>query len=198
MQLVGDDALNRRVAKTWPDQRLISGDKLDTIRRYRQQLDASSVGSANLRNGRRLYQETCGNCHKLFGEGGTIGPELTGAQRHDLNYWLENMVDPSANVPQQYKMSVVVTTDGRVLSGMVGETTRRTIALQTPDERLILERASIEEIRPSDLSIMPEGQLEKLSDADLRDLVAYLMSRARTEDQAATVDDAEPAPLPSK
>jgi hypothetical protein len=59
---------------------------------------------------------------------------------------------------------------------MVGETTRRTIALQTPDERLILERASIEEIRPSDLSIMPEGQLEKLSDADLRDLFGYLMA----------------------
>jgi putative heme-binding domain-containing protein len=176
MQLVGDDALNRRVAKTWPDQRLISGDKLQTIRRYRQQLDDPSTASANLRNGRRIYQETCGNCHKLFGEGGTIGPELTGAQRHDLNYWLENMVDPSANVPQQYKMSVVVMADGRVLSGMVGESTRRTIALQTPDERLILDRSSIAEIRPSDLSIMPEGQLEKLSDADLRDLFGYLMA----------------------
>ncbi len=176
MQLVGDDALIRRIAKTWPDHRPIADDKLQTIQHYRDALDEPTRASADLRNGRRVFQETCGKCHKLFGEGGTIGPELTGAQRGNLDYWLDNMVDPSAAVPDQYKMSVVVLTDGRLLSGLVVEQSKRTLTLQTPTDRLVLQQSAIDEIRPSPLSIMPEGQLEKLSDADLRDLVGYLMS----------------------
>ena len=176
MQLLDDGQLTARIAKIWPDRRLLSGDKLARIKGYRAQLTQPVLASADRGNGRKVYQQTCGQCHKLFGEGGTIGPELTGAQRQSLDYWLENMVDPSAAVPEQYRMSIVVLDDGRVLSGLVRNENERMIALQTPTERRLIERSSIETIEPSPLSIMPEGQLEKLSDVDLRDLVGYLMS----------------------
>lgn len=176
MQLLGDDDLVARIAKIWPDRRLLSGDKLQQIKRYRNQLSERTLASADQSNGRKVYQQTCGQCHKLFGEGGAIGPELTGAQRHSIDYWLENMVDPSAAVPEQYRMTIVVLDDGRVLSGLLKNENERVVALQTPTERRLIERSSIEAVQPSLLSIMPEGQLEKLSDVDLRDLMGYLMS----------------------
>lgn len=176
IQLLGDDKLASRVAKLWPDRRLLSGDKLDEIKRLRNQLSERTLAAADQTNGRNIYSQTCGQCHKLFGEGGAIGPELTGAQRHSLDYWLENMVDPSAAVPEQYRMSIVVLDDGRVLSGLVRNENERVVALQTPTERRLIDRSSIESIQPSPLSMMPEGQLGKLSDTDLRDLIGYLMS----------------------
>lgn len=184
IQLLGDDKLAARVAKIWPDRRLLSGDKLERIKRLRDQLNPRTLAAADQTNGRKVYRQTCGQCHKLFGEGGAIGPELTGAQRHSLDYWLENMVDPSAAVPEQYRMSVVALDDGRVLSGLVRNENERVVALQTPTERRLIDRSSIETIQPSPLSMMPEGQLDKLSDTELRDLVGYLMSSPSA--QAAT------------
>jgi putative heme-binding domain-containing protein len=122
-----------------------------------------------------LYAEHCGKCHRLFGEGGTVGPELTGGQRGSLDYWLQNIVDPSATVGTNYRLSIVELKDGRILNGIVGTQTDRTIALQTATENVTLERGEIETIEASQLSIMPEGQLNALTDEQIRDLIGYLM-----------------------
>jgi putative heme-binding domain-containing protein len=89
---------------------------------------------------------------------------------------LGNIVDPAAVVPEQYRMSIVTLNDGRVLSGVLGEKTDRTVALQTASERMVLERKSIDSIEPSELSLMPDGALSTLTDAEVRDLIGYLMS----------------------
>jgi putative heme-binding domain-containing protein len=176
MQLLGDDALVHRIMKLWPKQQLIAEDKLQRINSYRQRLAPAAIAAADLANGRAVYTKTCAQCHKLFGEGSDIGPELTGSQRTNLAYLLENMIDPSAIVADQYRMSVVTLNDGRVLSGIIGQQNQRTVSLQTPTERVVLERTAIDTIEPSPLSLMPDGQLETLSDNEVRDLIAYLMS----------------------
>ena len=62
------------------------------------QLSAARLAEADRVKGRQLFDKSCGKCHKLFGTGGAIGPELTGAQRGNLNYLLENILDPSATL----------------------------------------------------------------------------------------------------
>lgn len=161
----------------WPDQRLITKDRLEQMAQLREKLTPETLASANLVRGRALYERTCGKCHKLFGEGGTIGPELTGAQRGNLNYLLENIVDPSASVAASFRLSVFALHDGRSLAGVVVETTPKTLTIQTPLDKLVIERANIEEIRPSTLSLMPDGQLNGLLPAEVRDLFGYLMTQ---------------------
>ena len=112
----------------------------------------------------------------MFGTGGRIGPDLTGSQRNNLNYLLENTVDPSATVSKNFHLSVALMADGRVVSGIVSEENERTITMQTATERLVVLRDDIEELRISNLSMMPERQLDVMTAEQVRDLIGYLMS----------------------
>ncbi|CAN5464670.1 c-type cytochrome [soil metagenome] len=192
MQLAGDERLIRRIAVTWPQQRLIAPDKLQKIVQYRELAEGDGGAPADLASGRAHYDRLCAQCHKLFDDGGTIGPELTGAQRNELVYWLENIIDPSAVIPEGYQMSMVTLDDGRLLSGRIGEQTDRTVILETPTEQVILQRSAVEAIEESPLSLMPEGLLDTLTDQEARDLLAYLMSPHQVE--AAGAPDTDPPP----
>ena len=169
--------ITRRVAELWPEYRPLSDDKQRLLRLYRARLNSQTLAVGNLERGRTLFNQSCGTCHKLFGEGGIIGPELTGSDRKNLDYLLENILDPSAVVPESYRVSVVTTRDDRVLNGILGTSTEQTLTLQTPTERVTLERKEVESVVASTASIMPEGLMEGLVETDQRDLVAYLMSR---------------------
>lgn len=176
MQSFGDEQITKRIADLWPELRAISAEKTKKIADYKTTLTPERLATANLPAGRKLFEKSCMSCHILFGQGGNAGPELTGAQRNNLAYLLENIVDPSLTVSANFKMSIVVLTDGRVLNGVVAGKTDQTLTLQTPTERLVLPLGDIEEQRESNLSLMPEGQLDVLKPDDVRDLIGYLMS----------------------
>src|SRR5262249_44014067 len=106
-----------------------------------------------------------------------LGPELTGSGRDNLDYLLENIVDPSSVVAADFKMSVVTLKDGRVMTGVVTILSERTLAVQTQTERMLLPRVEVERVRATAQSLMPDGLLNPLSDDQVRDLIAYLMGR---------------------
>ena len=168
--------MNKRLRQVFPATALIGSDRLASIARWREELAPAKLQKADPGRGRKLFAEACGSCHRLFGEGGTPGPELTGAQRGELQYWLENILDPSGIVPQNYRMSVVRLKDGRILTGVPGLQRGRTISLQTPKEKLVLDQRLIVEVKPTALSLMPDGLLGQLKSAQVRDLISYLMS----------------------
>lgn len=89
------------------------------------------------------------------------------------------MLDPSAVINRDYKMTLVLTTDGRLISGIVSEQPGGTLAVQTPTQRIFLTKDDIERLQPSDVSMMPEGALDKLTSDEVRDLVAYLRSESQ-------------------
>ncbi|HUG19297.1 MAG TPA: c-type cytochrome, partial [Planctomycetaceae bacterium] len=153
---------------------------------YKQKLTPETLAKADLVAGRELFKKTCANCHRLFGEGEKIAPDLTGSNRDNLDYLLINMIDPSAEVPQTFKVSVVVMQDGRVLTGVLGRDDGQTVDLQTAQEKLTLRKAEIEETKTSPLSLMPDGQFEKLTDEQVRDLVGYLQARHPPSSPAGT------------
>jgi putative heme-binding domain-containing protein len=111
----------------------------------------------------------------MYGSGRKLGPDLTGSNRKNLDYLLENIIDPSASVGIDFRTVVVSLADGRVLTGVVSERNERTLVLQTAQGPAALDRHEIEETTPTGLSLMPEGLLQNLSAEQTRDLFAYLM-----------------------
>ncbi len=176
MSTSSDEQLRRQVAALWPELRAISVVKKERIGRLKQSLGSETLATADASNGRRRFVQSCATCHVLFGEGAKIGPDLTGSQRANLDYLLENIVDPSATVAAGYRISTVTLSDGRIIGGLVQDTGGPTLSIQTPTERLIISRTDVEANRASELSLMPDSLLDVLPEKEIRDLIAYLMS----------------------
>jgi putative membrane-bound dehydrogenase-like protein len=170
-----DPALSKRLTAVWGEVRDASADKRPIIAAFKAQLTPAVLAKADKRNGRLLFTNVCSVCHTLYGEGGKIGPDLTGSGRANLDYLLENVVDPSAVVPAEYRMVIAKLKDGRVLNGIVGARTDRTITLRMTTETTTVELSLIERLVESSQSPMPEGLLEGLGDTNVRDLIGYLM-----------------------
>ena len=175
MQSFGNDGISKQVADLWPELEQLSEAKVQRIAELRQQLTPARLSQADTSAGRALFNRSCANCHTLFGEGKKVAPDLTGAQRNNLNYLLENIVDPSATVSKNFKLSVIVQEDGRVINGVVVARTEKTLTVQTATDQIVVQRDEIEEMTESPVSLMPEKLLDVLTDEQTRDLIAYLM-----------------------
>ncbi len=171
----GNAELTQQLTDVWGELRDSPADKLQLAATLKRQLTPETLQAADKSAGRVVFNKLCANCHRLYGHGSTIGPDLTGAGRHNLDYVVDNLVDPSAVVGADYRMSVVVLNDGRVMNGIVSGKTDRTLTIQTAKDRLTLALTDIDELQASPVSLMPEGQLQPLTDAETRDLVSYLM-----------------------
>ncbi len=168
--------LNKRIKDVWGEFREASGDKRQEIARYKAALTAARLKSGDVANGRRLFAKTCAACHRLFGEGGKVGPELTGSNRANLDYVLENILDPSAVLGKDYRLTVLATDDGRVVSGIVQRETDSALTVRTINDTVVVPKQSIEARQLSDKSMMPDGLLQPLKPDEVRDLIAYLGS----------------------
>jgi putative membrane-bound dehydrogenase-like protein len=165
-----------RVNKVWGVVRPASQEKAALMKKYKTMLTPDYVKSADLGSGRAVFLRTCASCHRLFDDGQRIGPELTGSQRANLDYFLENVLDPSAVVANEYRMTKVELKNGRVLNGIVKEENDRALTLQTQNEQIIVPKNEIDTRQQSQVSLMPDGLLDKLSKEEVRDLVGYLAS----------------------
>ena len=111
----------------------------------------------------------------MYGDGQKVGPDLTGSQRSNLDYLLENILDPSGVVSKDYRLSYLKTTDGRTVSGLVVRRDEKRVVVRTATEQVSLPAEEVEEIKESSLSAMPDGLLQSLSEEQIADLFAYLM-----------------------
>jgi len=174
---LGIPGLTDRLGELWGEIRDTPEAKLQLMARYRAELTPARLAVADLSQGRTLFVGSCGACHTLYGEGGTLAPDLTGGQRrHDLDSLLTKIVDPSAELPLDSRYTIVILRDGRIVSGIVENRTATTLTLKTPAESITVAVADIESTQLSSLSIMPEGLFEAFSQDERRDLVGYLMS----------------------
>ena len=154
--------------------REISSDKKAEIEKYRRIYHAGYSQPGDGGRGRVLFEKICAQCHTLFGTGGKVGPDITGANRGDLNYLLETIIDPNAVIPNEYRTTEIETKDGRSLTGVVKVMGDKSILLQTANELLTVPRNEIASQRLTELSMMPEGLLAPLSEQEVRDLIYYL------------------------
>ena len=172
----GNRDLNQRLTEVWGSFKEASAERKKKIAHYREILSPSVVAKGSLSNGRRLFDQHCAACHTMFGEGGKVGPDITGSNRADLDYILENILAPNAVLAKEYRMTVVSTLDGRIVSGLKLNETSSAITLRTIDNEVVIPKSEIDERRLSDLSVMPEGLLDPLNTQEVVDLVSYLGS----------------------
>ena len=143
--------------------------------KYRTLLDEPALRAADAESGRAVFQRTCGACHTLYGDGGTIGPDLTGSNRGNLDYLLLNVLNPNAEVADAYKMVVVTTRDGRTYSGTVAVENDRQLTLRVIGrDAVAINKSEIQSREATAVSMMPPGLFDGLADREVVALVAYL------------------------
>ncbi len=174
-----DAKLNELLSKVWGETRETSADKLKLVAELKVRHSADFLAKGDQSKGRALYAGVCGQCHKLYGEGGALGPDLTGSGRHDLSYLIENIVDPSAVVDAAYYLNILDHKDGRVLSGIVGAQSERTLTLRAVGQESVIDRQDIKVRKIMPISLMPEGLLQAFTPEQQRDLLAYLMGNSQ-------------------
>lgn len=144
-------------------------------KRYRDLMSSANAKKADPVNGQVVFDKTCGSCHKMFGKGGIVGPDLTGSNRSNLEYLLFNILDPSEEIQDDYKMVVVTTRDGRTYSGnIVGENQRQITMRLAGQDDVIISKSSIQSKEITEMSLMPQGLLATLNDKEVMDLIHYL------------------------
>jgi putative heme-binding domain-containing protein len=174
---LGNEKLSARLKELWGEIRSAADAKKPLFAKYRKILQPKNLKNANLSNGRFVYSRTCAACHKLYGEGGAIGPDLTGSDRANLNYLLENVLDPNAAIVKDYLLNVLITKEGRVINGFITAENDASLTVQTVTGRILVSKQDLESRRTLSVSMMPEGIFQALEDEEVRDLVAYLFGK---------------------
>jgi putative membrane-bound dehydrogenase-like protein len=174
-----DPQITARLDSLWGAVRPTDKDKQAMIADYKRMLTSEFLKDADVRHGRAVFAKNCASCHVLFDDGRRVGPELTGSQRANLDYVLENLLDPNAAIGRDYQVTLIQTVDGRVITGIITAEDERSLTLLTQNESIIIPVGEIDARERSKVSMMPEGLLLKLSDDEVRDLVAYLASPAQ-------------------
>ncbi|MEM6802360.1 MAG: PVC-type heme-binding CxxCH protein [Bacteroidota bacterium] len=147
------------------------------IARYTAYLTEPVLSAASASDGKQLFTSNCGACHILEGEGGKIGPDLTGANRGSIDYLLYNILDPNGDIQDDYKMEIITSRDGRTYLGNIASENERQVVMRiVGQEELIINKANIQSRESSDVSMMPQGLLQNLSDEEVADLIKYIMT----------------------
>lgn len=139
-------------------------------------------GQRSFERGRKMFAvASCFKCHRFAGEGGTIGPDLTGAGgRFNAQNLLESIIEPSKVISDQYASTMFILDDGRVINGRVinlsGKNLRVLTDMTNPSNLTSIDQDTVEEMLPSKSSMMPTGLVDTLTKEEALDLLAFLRS----------------------
>ncbi len=176
-----DPDINDAIARHWPDMApRTSEQNLAEIARVKGILLGGDAAAGDPEAGRLHFQQRCAICHKLFEEGSTVAPDLTGYERQNLDFWLPGIIDPSLEIREGYGNYVATMKDGRVVIGMIAEQNPQVVTLRDAANQITtLPRADIQSLEASPVSLMPPGLLMGLDEKQLRDFFAYLQMEAK-------------------
>ncbi len=141
----------------------------------------TSLEGRDLDNGRRMFAASgCYACHRYDNQGGMTGPDLTSAgRRYSAHDFLDQIIHPSKVINEQFSSIVVLTDEGRVHTGVVvnlsGDSMTLNTDLSDPNQRVTIDRTSVEELTVSTVSSMPAELLNRMAKDEILDLVAYVL-----------------------
>jgi putative heme-binding domain-containing protein len=169
-----DEEIKRQLTELWGVMQDPSPDMNAEIERVKRQYWAGGSQPGDASRGRVVFNQVCAQCHHLFDTGGQVGPDITGANRGDLDYLLQNILFPNAVIPNEYRQTILETKDGRVLTGIIKSAEGPAYQLQTANELATLPKAEVAKVEQLATSMMPEGLLAALEPQAMRDLLYYL------------------------
>ena len=176
LQNIKDPEIEAWVKKNWGTVKTSSEEKQKQIAKFKEFLGMDAILRADASHGRQLFAQTCAVCHTMFGEGGKIGPELPGSFE-DVDYLLQNILDPNAIIGKDYQQTFITTKSGQLVAGIITSEDERAVVLKTLADPVTVPRADIKEMQTSEMSMMPEGLLLALDEQGVRDLFLYLRQR---------------------
>jgi quinoprotein glucose dehydrogenase len=140
-----------------------------------------SLAGGDAANGRKIFftknEVYCLRCHKIKGEGGDVGPDLSDiGAKQKRDYLLESIVDPNKVIAKGFDTVVLTLTNGKTVVGVLKEETPKEIRVMTAEAKLVVVAKGDIDERSTGKSAMPEDLIKKLSRSELRDLVEFLAS----------------------
>jgi putative membrane-bound dehydrogenase-like protein len=178
MRNLHDAGVDKLLDQTWGKVTESSGAMKETIARLLKAYTEAPLWAYDAGAGHKVFQQTCAVCHTLNGEGGKIGPDLTGSFRNGPAYFLENIVDPNAVVGDQYQLNVITKRDGSAVSGMIEQETDTAVTVRTLTESVIIPKTDIKTREKLAQSLMPPGLLEALPERQAIELLKFLTSKS--------------------
>ncbi len=168
-----DDDLQAMVAKVYGQVR--TGQRSDRRRMIGDMDDFLHGTPGDPERGVLAFKKVCAQCHKIYGEGAEVGPDITRNGRNNWEQLLHNVFDPSAVIGPGYQARILVTDDGRVLTGLAVEESDQRVVLKIQGGKLeTIPRDQIDEYKISDVSMMPEQLEKQLTPQEIADLFAYI------------------------
>ena len=174
LELYRDPAMTATLRRFWPraSSRLSAPEKLAELKRTKALLGARGDAA----NGQVIFAQRCAACHTLFGQGGALGPDLTGYERGNPDFWLTALLDPSFEIREGFGAYAVTLKNGQSLLGLLKRQDAVGVELRDlAGQSHTAKTAEIENLAALPISLMPEGLLAGLDAAALRNLFAYLM-----------------------
>ncbi len=170
-----DEGVQAMLKNTIGRYRPSDADKLKLIAaKTKIMLDGSKI---DYEAGHQLMQKNCLVCHTFFGEGMHVGPDLTGVGRSSIDALLHNVIDPNEIIGAGYENTIIETKDGRNVAGRVVENTDDHVKLLSAgDKEDVISKREIATMRTEKISVMPEGLVDAMADADLRNLLWYVFA----------------------
>lgn len=170
---LNDKELTAAVAKHWGTVRTTRDPQREEIVAQMKALIRKTPGDAT--RGKAVFTKVCGQCHKMYGEGQEVGPDITLNGRASFDQLLSNVFDPSLVIGASYQARLVKTADGRVLTGLLAEDSPQRVVLKVQGgKQEIIPRGDVEEMKISELSLMPQDVEKTLKPEEIADLFAFI------------------------
>lgn len=172
-RLHADEGIRSRAVRVFPAAASVASAAANAkIERIREVVTS---GNGNAYEGEKIFTAKCAACHKLFYKGGNVGPNPTAYQRDNLGTMLISIVNPNAEIREGYEYQMALLADGRSIGGFVVDRDPQIVVMRGLDgENVVLQQEEIDELAPVGRSLMPDGLLDDLSDAQIRDLFQFL------------------------
>jgi len=166
--------VDRRVTATWGHFAQTPADKAVFIANMEKTFNEAPLWAYNQGAGHEHFLKVCATCHRIGAEGARLGPELTGAGKNGIHYFLENIIDPDAVIGADFQLTTIETKKGDVVSGLMGSETASAVTLRTTVGETVIAKTDIARREISSKSLMPEGLLESMSDRERLELLKFL------------------------
>ncbi len=172
---LGDSGLTERLEASWGKVGGTSTERAEQIRRLVQLYEGAPLWAYDGGAGKQHFERLCASCHQASAAGANLGPLLAGSGSKGIAYLVENIVDPDAVVGRDFQARLILTTEGRVVTGLVIDESPSAITIRTATDAETIAKAEIEEIRISEQSFMPAGLLDSLEERETIELFKYLL-----------------------
>ncbi|MBS0203217.1 MAG: DUF1080 domain-containing protein [Planctomycetes bacterium] len=175
MASLGDKALNSRLEKEWGRLGQSSAEVKSEIARLSTAYNSAPLWAYSDEAGAAHFKKLCAQCHLQDGQSVALAPKLTGSGAKGIEYIVENVLDPNAVIGRDYQSRVIVTTEGRVITGLIERESETSLTVRTLTNSVTIAKSDVEESRISENSFMPEGLLKPLSERERIELLKFLM-----------------------